>query len=161
MRNGYLVILIFCLLLVSLPNRSSGITRTKPLSIDTPPAKKFDEYGFISLAKEKRRLDRFALELQRRIAATSQILVYGRDQAEVDARIRRIRNYLVKKRGINPYRVLPEGQACRREYKTELWIVPPGAAPPAHADGPKLSPCKVKARNSAHGVTGVMNARRA
>jgi hypothetical protein len=161
MRNGYLAILIFCLLLVSLPTRSSGITRTKPPSIDTPPAEKFDEYGFISLAKEKRRLDRFARELQRRIAATSQILVYGRDQAEVDARVRRIRNYLVKKRGINPYRVLPEGQACRREFKTELWIVPPGATAPAHADGAKLSPCKMKPSKSALRVTGVMNADRA
>jgi hypothetical protein len=129
------------------------------LSADTPLATKFDEYGFISLAKEKRRLDRFARELKRKLAATSQVLVYGQNQADVDARIQRIRNYLVKKRGINPYRVLPEGQACRREYKTQLWIVPPGATAPALADGTKLSPCK--ARKSAHGVTRVMNAGRA
>src|SRR5258705_9680857 len=118
MRKSCLVMLTLCFLLVSFPNRSSSITRTKPPSDDTPLATKFDEYGFISLAKEKRRLDRFARELKRKLAATSQLLVYGQNQADVDARIQRIRNYLVKKRGINPYRVLPEGQACRREYKT-------------------------------------------
>jgi hypothetical protein len=133
MKKACLGILMLCLLSVSFPNRSSAIIRTTPPSVDTPPATKFDEYGFISLAEEKRRLGRFARELRRKIAATSQILVYGRNQADVDARMRRIRNYLVKKRGINPYRVIPEGQACQRKLKTELWIVPPGAVGPGPA----------------------------
>jgi hypothetical protein len=161
MRKACLVMVTLCFLLISFPNRSSSIARTKHPSVDAPLAMRFDKYGFISLAKEKRRLDRFARELQRKLAATSQVLVYGRNQADVDARMHRIRNYLVKKRGINPYRVLLEAQACRREFKTELWIVPPGATAPALAEGPKLSPCKMKTLKSAHGVTGVMNARRA
>jgi hypothetical protein len=132
MRKACLIISALCfLLLLSLLNESSAIIRMTPPSADTPPATKFDEYGLISLAEEKRRLGRFARELRRKIAGTSQILVHGRNQADVDARMRRIRNYLVKKRGINPYRVIPEGQVCPRKFKTELWIVPPGAVGPS------------------------------
>ncbi len=138
--------LTLCLLVVSFPHKSASITRTKPPSGDQPLPTKFDEYGYISLAKERQRLDKFAKELRRNEGSTTQILVYGRYQADVDARIRRIKKYLVKNRGLNPYRVIAEGQACRRESKTELWIVPVGAVRPAHTDNGMLTPCKVKSR---------------
>jgi hypothetical protein len=143
MSKACSVILSLCVLVVSFVSESSSVTRTKLSSVDTPLSTKFDEYGLISLAKERRRLDKFARELQRKLSVTTHIVVYGRHQDDVDARIRRIKNYLVKNRGINPYRVITEGQSCRREFKTELWIVPPGAVSfPARANGAKFSPCK-------------------
>ena len=155
MRNTCSVIVILCVLVVSLPNTSSGIGRTKPPLFDTPSPIKFDGYGLISLAQERRRLDRFARELQRRLAVTSHILVYGRHQADLDAHSDRVRNYLVHKLGVNPYRVITEGQDCRRQFKVELWIVPPGAVRPTPNEAGILTPCKVKSRKSLAGVSGL------
>jgi hypothetical protein len=139
--------LTLCLLVVSFPHKSASITM-KPRSADQTLPTKFDEYGSISVRNERRCLDKFARELQRNVGATTQILVYGRYQADVDARISRVKNYLVKNRRLNPYRVIAEGQACRRESKTELWIVPVGAVRPALTDDGMPTPCKVKSRKS-------------
>jgi len=101
------------------------------LSPDTPLCIKVAEYRLASFAKEKTHLDRLARQLGQQPGATSQIIVYGKDEGENQLRANRITNYLVRKRRVNPYRVIIEHQYCRAYFRTVLWIVPLGATRPA------------------------------
>jgi len=137
------------LLILSLLGVSFGVgpraASTAPIAIfETPPPEKFDEYGFISVTKENRRLDRFVKELQRRLDVTCYILVYGKYQGEGEARANRIKNYLIERRGINHYRVEMESQYCREDPQTQIWIIPPGTVHPAPGYDGGLQRCKVR-----------------
>jgi len=138
---------VVCVLILCFPIKSITINPAEALSIDTPLPTKFDEYGLISFVEEKRRLGRFARELQRKLQTTSHIIVYGQHKSEVDARIRRIKNYLIKKWALNQFRVTTESALCRKNTTTELWIIPPGTVAPSPS-GSDQTPCKAKSNES-------------
>jgi hypothetical protein len=139
MRNSFSVVI--CILILCFSIKPAATKPTTLLLIDTPPAIKFDEYGLISLLEEKRRLDKFVRALQDKLGATCHIIVYGQRDSDVDARIRRIKNYLVKKRAVNAYRITTDSAPCRKQAKTELWIIPPGAVSPPPSAFVDQMPC--------------------
>jgi len=82
------------------PPLSSGATL--PAS---PPTtlRKIDEYGNITFADEKARLDNFAIELQRDAESMGHIIAYSGRLAcpgEAQARAVRAKKYLMEKHGI-------------------------------------------------------------
>lgn len=96
--------------------------------------RKADEFGEIARDDEKARLDLFAIEMQNEPGAQGYIIGYGGRAAKVgegQRRANRARDYLVTARGIEATRlvVIDGGQADTG--RTQLWVVPPGATPPA------------------------------
>jgi hypothetical protein len=142
MRNSFSVVI--CSLILCFPIKPTATKATKLRLIDTPPAIKFDEYGLITPLEEKRRLDKFVRALQNKLGATCHIIVYGQHDSDVDARIRRIKNYLVKKRAVNASRITTDSAPCRKQAKTELWIIPPGAVSPPPSAFVDQTPCVAK-----------------
>lgn len=101
-----------------------------------PEPRKFDEFGDIARDDEKARLDNFAIQLQQEPEAQGYIFVYAgtgrRIRADyVQRRTARIRDYLLNARGVDTRRIVILEGAPRTEPTVELWIVPPGATPPA------------------------------
>jgi hypothetical protein len=101
-----------------------------------PEPRKFDEFGDIARDDEKARLDNFAIQLQQEPEAKGYIYVFtgtGRrirpDYAQ--KRTARIRDYLLNSRGLDPNRIIILEGSPRAEPTVELWLVPPGATPPA------------------------------
>lgn len=100
-------------------------------------ARKFDEYGGIKPVDQEPRLDNFAIELQNDPTAVGYIISYGgRASRPGDPQKAgdRAKNYIVKKRGIDPARVMAVDGGYREEPSFELWLVPVGA------DGPTATP---------------------
>jgi hypothetical protein len=103
-------------------------------------AGKFDEYGALSFEDEKTRLDNFAIQLQNTPGAQGYIFVYGSQQVDpnaVESRLKRAKNYLIKKRGLHPGRIVTQNGGLRNELAVELFIVPVGATPPAPSVTPE------------------------
>jgi hypothetical protein len=109
---------------------------------DRATARKVDEYGGLKLTDERARLDRFAAELQKEPNARGYIQVYaGRRlrRGEAKGRVERIKNYLVKERGLKEAQIVVVEGGRRPERAVELFIVPAGASPPVAAfDGSLL-----------------------
>lgn len=96
--------------------------------------RKFDEYYNIARNDEKARLDNYAIQLQSEPGSQGYVIVYparkaGADQAQ--ARAKRISDYLINSRGIDPSRFTITMGPAREDWLFELWIVPEGARPPA------------------------------
>ncbi|HYN85013.1 MAG TPA: hypothetical protein VER32_07160 [Pyrinomonadaceae bacterium] len=92
-----------------------------------------DEFGEIARDDEKARLDNFAIALQNAPGSQGHVLVYAARNERAGAaqrRADRIRDYLVNTRGIDSSRVVVNTAGQREESTVQLWIVPPGAAPP-------------------------------
>jgi len=97
-------------------------------------ARKIDEYGPIRLADEKARLDNFAIELQNDPTARGYVVAYaarGSAPSSAVTRLNTAKNYLVNIRGIESSRIITVNGGTRATAKTDLWVVPDGAAPPA------------------------------
>lgn len=102
---------------------------------------KFAEYSNLSLASERRRLGDYAKLLGRFVSTQGHIITYSgknADAGEAKRLAERIKSYLVKSRGINPARLITIDGGYREKCTVELYIVPPGVAPPAAA--PTVSP---------------------
>ena len=79
------------------------------------------------------RLDNFAIELQNQPGALGHVIVYRsrRDPPGMSQRYAlRARDYLVKQRGIAQDRLVTADGGRSGCLMYELWLVPPGAAPP-------------------------------
>jgi PKD domain-containing protein len=101
--------------------------------IKKPEPRKLDEYGKLQPKDENTRLDNFVIELQTDPAARGYIIAYGGRAARAgDARkaADNAKDYLVKKRGLDPSRVMTMDGGLREQPTVELWIVPSGAQPP-------------------------------
>lgn len=104
-----------------------------------------DDFGAISRRDEHARLDNFAAELQSAPEAIGYIIVYGgrREYAgEVQRRVARIKQYLIKRRQIAAMRIVIVDGGYREEATTDLWPVPPGLPPPTAS--PTVSPDEVQ-----------------
>jgi len=102
-------------------------------------ASKFDEFGDVNCEAEMAHLDNFAVTLQSGPANQGVIIYYGGRRlkgrlpmrGEAAARVARIKQYLVQRRGIPTDRVVMIDGGYREAWSAELWIVPPGATMPA------------------------------
>jgi hypothetical protein len=93
-----------------------------------PKARKFDEYGDVSLINEETRLANFDIQLRQEPGAQGYVIVYG--SRRVKPHIARVRKFLIEKRGLEPSRIVLMDGGYSKTQKVELWIVPTGAAPP-------------------------------
>lgn len=96
------------------------------------PNSPFDEYGNICWENEQARLDSFAIQLQNEPTVTGEIFVYaGRQSCRGEARYRgnRARNWVLKRGGLDPKRVVLIDAGFQRDVFTYLIIRPKGSAP--------------------------------
>ena len=95
----------------------------------------FDTFGDVNCESEMARLDNFAVSLQNYPAARGQIIFFAGKMAvgrlpkrgEAEARVERMRSYLVKRRGIPAASLVVMNGGYGSEYRIQLWIVPPEA----------------------------------
>jgi hypothetical protein len=97
--------------------------------------RKFDDYPSIPYNDEKARLDNYAIELQNDPTATAYVIIYpglnGRP-GDVQKHTSRVVDYLVNTRGISGQRIVTLQGPTRDVLRTELWLCPQGAKPPAN-----------------------------
>jgi len=95
--------------------------------------RKFDEYYDIARNDEKARLDNYAIQLQSEPGSQGYVIIYPSQRAkasDAQARAKRISDYLVTARGIDPSRFTITMGPAREGWVVELWVVPAGATPP-------------------------------
>ena len=106
---------------------------------------KIAEYSNTSLASERRQLRDFGKLLRRFISTQGHIIAYAGKSAtagEANRLANRAKNYLVKSLGIKPARLITIDGGHRERCTVELYLVPPGAYPPAKV--PSISPTEVE-----------------
>jgi len=106
---------------------------TMPIPLPAPPSKRFDEFPNLTRNDEKARLDNFAIALQTDPTATAYVIVYpsrNGPAGDVERHTKRVVDYLVNSRGIEPGRIMTLTGPARNELRVELWITPQGAKPP-------------------------------
>jgi len=92
-----------------------------------------DRYQRISFNAEKKRLDNFAIHLEKNPEAIGYIIVYpaGRQSLyEAKSRGRRAKAYLVKIRHIESKRIVTMNGGHREKVTVELYLIPREAPPP-------------------------------
>jgi len=109
---------------------------------------KFDDFGYLNHENYSARLDNIAAALGDAPNAQGYFIFYNGARSLPGAALRyvkRLQNYLVRPRGIDPSRIilLPGGQ--REEIIVEFWISPPGS--PAPSPNPTVSVKPAKARS--------------
>lgn len=103
---------------------TSGIVR----EIVQPKPNKIDDFGALQNDDIKARADNLAIALQNDPSATGTIINYG-TPAQVRKRETLMRTYLTRNRGVDASRLnFVNGGAG--DIRTELWVVPAGAAQP-------------------------------
>lgn len=127
MRRLYTVFLLLALPFVA------ADARQQP-----PPApggaRLIDQFGEIQLSDLKARLDNFAIELQNNPTSMGLIAAYAAKHKFPGWPMRRIRmmqSYLISTRGLDPSLFKVVNAGLRDDTDFELWVVPPGADPPA------------------------------
>jgi len=95
-----------------------------------PEARKFDEYGNIQPSDENARLENYMIELNMDPTAKGYILAFASRAADAQKAATRVKDYLVKKLGLERLRALDLIGGVREQSSIELWIVPAGATPP-------------------------------
>ena len=100
-------------------------------------AQKFDEFGDILLSDKLARLDNYAVQLQQQPTTKGFIIVYRtrRDLPGLSHSLAlNIKGYLVGSRGLPKDRIVIVDGGVGMCLTQELWIVPPGSAPPPRSD---------------------------
>lgn len=103
-----------------------------------------DEYGDLSFADEKARLDNYAIALQDGAEMVGHIICYGGRRGrsgEAQARCTRARNYLVTRRKIDPGRLVTVDGGYREELTVMLWPLPRGVE---FTPSPTVDPSEVR-----------------
>ena len=109
--------------------------------------RKIDEFGNIRCGDEMARLDNYAIALQNEPGATGYIFVYaGRRsrRGEARARLARVKDHLVRRRGLSEGRIHFIDGGYREELTVDLYIIPAGAIPPTAS--PTVDPAEVQIR---------------
>ena len=109
-------------------------TASSTMAISDPGPELFEKFGEIPFDDEKEFLHRFALVLGKHPGIQPYILVYAGRRAypnEALERGKRAKDFLVENYIIEDKRVVVVDAGYREERSIELWLVPPGAQPPA------------------------------
>ena len=104
-----------------------------PEDASTVRYKHFDEYSKVAVTDESARLDNFAAELENNQDFTGYVIAYAGRRArakEAEANSNQIKNYLVRKRGVDANRVVVIDGGHREESSIELYVVPRSLPPP-------------------------------
>ena len=123
--------LLATLLLLLLPAVATYARQQQPAA---GGARLVDQFGEIQISDLKARLDLFATVLGEAPASTGLIAVYGAKHKFSGWPMRRARwmqGYLVSTRGLEASRFTVVNSGLRADTDFELWVVPPGADPPA------------------------------
>lgn len=94
---------------------------------------RFDDFLNLSPNDEKARLDNYGVALQNDPRATAHVVVYpGRNskRGDVQHHFNRVVEYLVNSRGLDKSRIVTLVGPVKDALHVELWITPPGVAPP-------------------------------
>jgi len=102
------------------------------------PNRPFDDFADVNCESEMARLDNFAVQLQNDPKSKGAIMFYDGKMAgekwpkrgEAEARIARIKPYLVQRRGIPADQVIVIHAGYDANFHVQLWVVPPGASLP-------------------------------
>src|SRR5687767_13285832 len=128
MHPGPLLIIALVLLAPVVPHSEQTIIAQAAKQ----EARKFDEFYDIQYSDLIARLDNFAIQIQTEPGTRGFIVVYRtrRDLRGLSNRYaQRMKNYLVKTRGLSNERVVTVDGGAASCLTQELWIVPPGATP--------------------------------
>lgn len=121
---------ITCLLLLFCPIVfSQTVTQSE--------ARKFDEFGDILASELIARLDNVAVQLQNEPNTTAYFIVYRtrRDLPGLSNRYaQRMKGYLIESRGLPAERMVTVDGGIASCLTQEIWILPPGVAPPPRQD---------------------------
>lgn len=109
--------------------------------------RKLDEYGALNCEDEMARLDSYAISLHNDPEAQAYMIVYGGQRGrrgEVQARMARIRYYLINTRLIQAERLIIVHGGYRRNLMVELWLK--SRTDPAPLATPTIQPRDVRFR---------------
>ncbi|HYR74346.1 MAG TPA: hypothetical protein VEM96_00765 [Pyrinomonadaceae bacterium] len=109
-------------------------------------ARKFDEWHDIPFSDEKARLDNAALQLRQDRGYIIYLVIYaGKIACVGEARARGIRakNYLVRRRHVNPHQVIWIDGGYQDTFTTEVWVWPPKLSRPSVFQEFNLKPSQV------------------
>lgn len=110
------------------------LTVSQPIAgtLSMDPNSPFDSYGNLCWEDEQARLDNFAIQLQNAPTVTGEIIVYaGRQSCPSEAKYRgnRARNWVLKRGGLDPKRVVVIEAGFYEAVTTYLIIRPNGSDP--------------------------------
>ncbi|MGH9967990.1 MAG: hypothetical protein ACREBG_09195 [Pyrinomonadaceae bacterium] len=111
---------------------------------DPQSTHKFDQYGDLTITNEQERLDDFVRQLTREVEQIYIIVYAGRRAhiGEAQARAARVKDYLVKVRGIDQERIVTVDGGYRERLTVELFGRLKGGATPTAS--PTVCPSEVK-----------------
>ncbi|HEY0371978.1 MAG TPA: hypothetical protein VGD79_08245 [Thermoanaerobaculia bacterium] len=124
---------------------STSSSCTTSVEEKAAPAVKFGEYVTRDLSANKEKLDEFVLALLRDPEAQGYLIAYGGKTSRPDDAQKAADNatdYTMNTRKLDGSRTLAGVGGYREEPAIELWIAPPGGAPPMAT--PTVSPEDVK-----------------
>ena len=101
---------------------------TLPYSCGYVSSRKFDAYGDLSREREDERLADFATQLRQEPGAQAYIFYFG--PRDVDERLARAREFLIRKFGIESERITGVNAGHGEKFAAQLWVRPTGAEEP-------------------------------
>ena len=104
-----------------------------------------DQFGDVNCEDEMARLDNFAVQLQSNLGSVGYAVVYGGSyerRGEAKVRASRIKDYLVKSRGLDSNRLMTIDGGYMEYVSVDLWVLPRGASAPPVT--PTVQPKDVK-----------------
>ncbi len=136
MHLSRLICLCLCLIIL-LGVQPCFVSAQQPNNLPLTEPKKVDEFGDILLTDIAARLDYFAVELQKHPDARAFLFTYRsrRDLPGLSSRLLWwLKHYLIDARGVAADRVVAIDGGVASHIVQELWLVPPGSAPPVRRD---------------------------
>jgi hypothetical protein len=127
------LILIACLLL---PINATQDPSRAPEIVDPPT--KFDEWASLSFRDEKARLDNLAIHWQQSRRFQIYVVIYaGKNSCagESGARWARLRDWLVRKRGVPSDKITWSDGGYREQATVTCWLWPPELGKPPEPNG--------------------------
>jgi hypothetical protein len=97
------------------------------LTLDELKYFRFDEYSDLSFTDEKARLHNFAARLAREPGTKGYIIIHASQSisaTEIQGRLKRAKDYLVRDRRINPSRLVVVRGGSAEKLETTLYVVP-------------------------------------
>jgi hypothetical protein len=116
-----------------LPRLADGYLKCTSFdNVDQSSIPVFEQYGNVSGATEKAILDNFAIQLIRHRELTGYVVLHvGQLNAKLaERRIKYIKSYLIKRRGVRSNRVVFSQEKRNRDFTVKLYLVPTGNTGP-------------------------------